>query len=260
MLLKFLGENNDSGPVGKNCPFVIGEAYEVAEIFEHPWHIMLRKPGDTDWPRPGDPMFGWHPDFFERTETPIPIISCGYVYADHMSDCFGVLLDDPEAIAKVQKFEEIEDAIVDQHDIAWVMDEEDYESWHTRMGHMYPNPVARCVYDLEQSPIGTPAIHIPENVHLTEHGLYLPFATVAYSTQEMVEHDVSNSQAQNNINTFLKSLSIGPHPARILYDVAWWSIDEKPRLINPPGCTVSAHRMPNITEGICPQCGQPYKQ
>jgi hypothetical protein len=55
---------------------------------------------------------------------------------------------------------------------------------------------------------------------------------LTYSTQELVLHDVSNSEAQQHIGDLLAALSIKVHSARILDDVEYWARDEYPRLIN----------------------------
>jgi hypothetical protein len=68
----------------------VGQFYEVAEILEHPYHIMIRKPNGK-WPRPGDPFFAWHPDeYFESPPTGIPALSCGYQHED--LEFFGTII------------------------------------------------------------------------------------------------------------------------------------------------------------------------
>lgn len=258
MLLKFIGENEGSGSAGAQCPFVVGEAYEVAEIFEHPWHLMVRNPGDAQWPKPGDPEFGWHPEFFVRTDKPIPIVACGYVYQDYLSDCFGVLLDDPEDVARVRGYDELEDVVVDRHEKPWPQENESYDEWHARVGHEYPGLLAQCVYGLENLAIGVPAVQITDDVFLADaEGIRVPFATVVYGTQQMVNYDVSNSVAQQRITALLRCLSIDARPARLLRNVAWWARDENPRLINPPDCPEQGHRLEG-TVGVCPQCGHQF--
>ena len=50
-------------------PFTVGRVYDVAEIFELPFHVMARNPGESTWPSPGDAMFAWHhEDVFEPTD------------------------------------------------------------------------------------------------------------------------------------------------------------------------------------------------
>jgi hypothetical protein len=61
---------------------VAGRSYEVAEILEHPGHVMVRKP-DGKWPKPGEWYFAMHADeYFESPRQGIPAFSCGFEYVD----------------------------------------------------------------------------------------------------------------------------------------------------------------------------------
>ena len=58
----------------------LGKSYEVAEIYEWPWHLMVRNPGERRWPAPDNPWFGWSADEFETPAEPVPILRCGFIH------------------------------------------------------------------------------------------------------------------------------------------------------------------------------------
>ena len=137
-------------------------------------------------------------------------------------------------MARARRYDEIIYAIVERYDDDSPQENESYDAWYKRVGHEYLTPIAECVYGFEKIQIGIPTVRVPDDVFLAEPGFRVPFATVSYSTQEIVFCDVSNSEAEQHITSLLRALSIEPHPARLLGDVAWWAYDEYPRLINPP--------------------------
>src|SRR5512143_3076783 len=106
-LLKFRGSPHPPNSPGyrapEQLPMEIGKAYEVAEIYEMEGHLMVREPGATEWPRPGSYRFGWHPDYFETSAEPIPIVSCGFEYNEFLTDFFGVILNRPPHIECVRE-------------------------------------------------------------------------------------------------------------------------------------------------------------
>jgi len=68
--------------ISPNRHIVAGRRYEIAEILEHPGHVMVQKPNGR-WPIPGEPYFAMHPDeYFESPKRSIPAVSCGYDYVE----------------------------------------------------------------------------------------------------------------------------------------------------------------------------------
>jgi hypothetical protein len=62
----------------------VGANYDVSEILEFPLHCMVRLESEA-WPRPGDPLFGLHPDefFASPKDGLLDIRSCGYTWYCH---------------------------------------------------------------------------------------------------------------------------------------------------------------------------------
>jgi hypothetical protein len=203
-------------------------------------------------------MFSWHPEFFERTDQPLPILSWGYSYRDDMSSCFGVVIDDVDDVAKIRRYEKASDRIYQMVPHSWPIEEECFTAWHERIGRPYSSALGRCLYRLERHEIGVPAVSIHDDVFLPDAEIQLPFATVTYSTDEMVKYNVSCAQANRHIGSLLHALSIAPRKAGIPA-ISWWSYGEFPRLINAPGCPEMYHRQDRRIEGVCPQCGLPYQ-
>ena len=97
MILKYVGD--EGGPEGMAAraagPLAIGKSYEVAEIYEWPWHLMVRNPGERRWPAPDNPWFGWSADEFETPAEPVPILRCGFIHVERFTNFFGALIDNP---------------------------------------------------------------------------------------------------------------------------------------------------------------------
>ncbi len=91
MILKYIGEEQDDAPAKARAPLTIGQRYEVAEIYEWPWRLMVRQPGETRWPAPGSPWFGWSADEFEDHTEPIPILRCGFEHIERFMHFYGAL-------------------------------------------------------------------------------------------------------------------------------------------------------------------------
>ena len=73
-----------------NRHVMVGRTYEIAEILEHPGHVMARKPNGK-WPRPGEWYFAMHPEeYFEAPLTGIPAFSCGYALVE--LEFFGTII------------------------------------------------------------------------------------------------------------------------------------------------------------------------
>jgi hypothetical protein len=67
---------------GLGSPFKKGTIYDVAEILEIPWHVMVRKP-NGQWPKPGELWFCWHPEeWFASPPNGLDILTCGYFCQD----------------------------------------------------------------------------------------------------------------------------------------------------------------------------------
>lgn len=98
MILRYTGnvDDDETPRVSPSCPLRVGHAYEVAEIYEWPWHLMAREPRATCWPAPGSPWFGLNADEFETTDEPIPILRSGFVRYERLAGFFGVILESPD--------------------------------------------------------------------------------------------------------------------------------------------------------------------
>lgn len=112
MILRFLGEPDYpdqslyEDPVC--CPLRIGESYEVAEIYDWPGHVMVRKPGERSWPVPGSSWFAWHEEEFEIPKRPIPILRCGFYWNDYLSSYFGITVTEPEVVCRFRALDEVD--------------------------------------------------------------------------------------------------------------------------------------------------------
>jgi len=100
MILKYIGEEQDDAPAKARAPLTIGQRYEVAEIYEWPWRLMVRQPGETRGPAPGSPWFGWSADEFEDHTEPIPILRCGFEHIERFMHFYGALLSQPRDIER----------------------------------------------------------------------------------------------------------------------------------------------------------------
>ncbi len=104
MILRYGVDPDDDEPLvaKRPSPLVVGERYEVAEIYEWPWHLMARRPGEGRWPVPGEGGFGLPADEFEPTDEAIPIVRSGYVRCESLMHFFGAILTAPEHIRVIR--------------------------------------------------------------------------------------------------------------------------------------------------------------
>lgn len=224
MLLKFLGHKHPT-------PFEVGEVYDVAEIFEMPMHVMVRRPGEERWPVPGSPWFGWHPDeLFERTDKPIEIISCGFFYNEYLSEFYGVLVRDAGHIETLRKLKELEYECPDNED--------EVAAWEARVAAEFSVDVARALSRLDDSLICC-EFGVFDNVFLAEEAGIGP--SVGFAGCDLVamgRMEISKALVRRTIEEFLEPLGIrGLEPRD--HACGFWQGPGGRRLISPPegmGC------------------------
>jgi len=232
MLLKCIHEHTDvstytgSGFEPIEYPFKVGKIYEVAEIYEHPGHVMVRAPGATKWPKPGDPTFNWHPcEVFEPTNEPIEILSCGYAYEDYCNDMFGVVIDNPSDVARLKH-------LTDELQFRYELEDlDDYQTWRNQFALHLPLWLAEAWYELETSSTN------PDVAYFTNlifgDGLKWLFVAVGFHYREMVTSDMRKAEAAQEVVGYLAKLRIQcPIPDHL--SLQFWAGDGSPRLINPP--------------------------
>lgn len=219
MILRFYG--SPQYRASSVQPIEIGEAYEVAEIFEMEGHLMVRKPGEDRWPVPGSQGFGWMPEWFEPTEKPIPIISCGFRFNDFLTDFFGVILG-PEQVEVVRALKDVSDPD----------DDEEFEVWRAREVAELPLEAAQNLFELMQLPV---PLHFGafQHVFLADEPLKSPFGFVGTFLAELARDDVSKDVVGEHLGRLLYSLEIrGFEVAEI--NLRFWEGTGGDRLINAP--------------------------
>lgn len=215
MILKYLGPPADyplsSGPFALQ----VGSSYDVAEILEMPDHLMCRAPGSKKWPVPGDPMFGWHPEFFENPVLPIEIVSCGYLER-RWSGYWGVVLNEPEDVRRIRDYQATYHENIDPPDFPTPLS---FESWYAQIPTL-PERVARVVYELELMPGALPEVVVEDRVRAPMESCK-PFVVVAYESNLMINHLMSKTDAEARVNRFLECLDIRTSPIEEVNMTFW---------------------------------------
>jgi hypothetical protein len=222
MILRYRGcpDPPDSPHYHEFPHLVIGEKYEVAEIFEMDGHLMVRKPGQTRWPAPGEDGFGVHPEWFEYVDEPIPILSCGYEYNDTLCNYFGVLLDQPEHIEIVRALRRLEGPDDDQT----------FETWNAREGAGFPEDAARALFDwLTNYPYDFGWV---SEALLVDPPVNVPFAFMGAYGDAVFRMDVRHADLKSCIDRVLRGFGIRDVEAGVI-DCSYWRGTGKGRLINP---------------------------
>ena len=207
------------GPGLEHWPLVVGQTYDVAEIYEVPYHLMVRRPGEKRWPVPGDLMFGWHPELFEPTTTPIEICSCGYEYVDLLCDKLGVVMSEPEVVEWCRTFQRATSC----DDVSsWSGDPAELHRMHEIFDQAY-----------EELPLGSPDMYVCDDLFFPEDEIACPFAALYHSTQTLLHCDVKRTEASEMLRRFLALAGLPPKEPQIL-QVTYFRGNGQPRLINPP--------------------------
>ncbi len=229
MLLKCIDVTewrDKDGNVLPECPFKLGDVYDVAEIYERPIHVMARLPGEKRWPRPGEPMFGYDfEDLFEPTNEPLEIISCGYIPIE-LDDFFGVHIDNPADVKLLRALEEL-----------WVPDDgEPFETWcKRRAGNVAASNHLRIWYDHIEGPGGI-YVTVHDKIVYCDKDLVWPWVSVGADVACPTCLDALRDEINKEIADLLGPLGIAHGPA--VKDFRWyWYGDGPPRLIgsNAPG-------------------------
>jgi hypothetical protein len=230
VILKFLGCPYPPGSPEyrspESYPLVAGEKYEVAEIYEAQEHLMVRPVGAARWPVPGDPWFGWHPEWFEPTAQPIPIVSCGFYYNTTLTGFYGVILQRAEHIELVRELDEVD----------WPNDDEPFEEWHERAARALPFGAAELLYRLLE-PHLLLCQDVYEHVFLADHhlGPVGPrFAYVGTFLQDLARHDVRKHEFGERLGEFLYAMGIQDFEVDEINFGFWQGTRGGDRLINAP--------------------------
>jgi hypothetical protein len=204
----------------------VDEIYDVAEIFEMEGHVMVRRPGEKRWPAPGSHLFGLHPEWFDSTSTPIPIVSCGYHYNEFLHDFYGVLLDHPELVDTIGKLRDIDVPDVDM--------DEDFATWQKREAVSLPENGALRLYELLSLPV-PPSFGVFKHVHLADERIGSPFAYAGAFLAELARGDVSTRTFSEQLGLLLYALEIDGFEVTEIDMSFWQGTDGGDRLINAPG-------------------------
>lgn len=212
MILKYVGcpEPPDSPRYYELPGLVIGGEYEIAEIFEMEGHVMVQRPGETRWPCPGSPVFGIHPEWFEPTKAPIPIVSCGFRYHDYLCDFFGVILDRPEYVDVVGRLKQ-----VDCPD-----EDEEFDDWQRREAPDFSTDTALALYEFLRLPVPVD-FGVCKYVFLADGKVNSPFAYAGAHLAALARHRVTTDEFGQRLGQLLYSLEIrGFEVADI--DLGYW--------------------------------------
>ena len=207
----------EQGLVPCEYPFIVGETYEVVEILECSGHVMARRPGETKWPQPGDPMFNWHlDDVFEVPDAPIEIVSCGCACIE-VAGYYGVKVEGP---ADVKRLSVLED------ELELIEEGEGFDTWWQRAKADVPEDVARVWYEIDTQWKHVPEAWIHDDFHPTVE--WQPFFTVAFGYDYLFRNEISAKMANDLIRNFLAALRLEKTgPADHLYFEYWTSYKER---------------------------------
>lgn len=204
-------------------PLIVGETYEVVELLENLDHVMARKPGETNWPKPGDHWFCLHPELFERTNKPIEIVSCGYWYFDSCDDMFGVVIEEPEYVERLRSLNKLWACLDNEI-------EAKFELWRKQYAADLPEWLAKVWHEIiTDDDFEQPDFWVQDGPIVFPKDMAYPFAPVGFRAG----FDRNEEQATRGVEEFLARLKI-PHEKPDSLDVECWIGDGSPRLINAP--------------------------
>jgi hypothetical protein len=203
--------------------FVVGELYEVAEIYEMDGHLMVRAPGAARWPAPGEWGFGIHPEWFSPTSEPIPIISCGFYYNEFLIDFFGVTLQQRAHVDLVRLLDAVD----------YPEDDELFESWRARAAAALPPECAEPLFRLQH--IRMPLhMGVAEQVFLADEGVGRSFAYVGTFLADLARRDMSRQMYAERLAPLLRAMGVQEFEIREVNLTYWQGTHGGDRLINAP--------------------------
>lgn len=198
--------------------------YDVAEILEEPGFLMVRAPGSSTWPSPGDTLFSIDPYLFDPVTTPIEILSCGYQRVTYLNGKLGCLFSEKSDI------DALEQARVDLKDVDTPQAGESFDDWRARAAQNLSDPLATYLYSLGDGPLFEPEVLIYVGV-VAPKCLPRRLGAVLYDCTALVRWDIGRLGAERRISEFLGSL--GVRVGRIgMLDTVFWIGNGAPRLIN----------------------------
>lgn len=208
-------------------PGLSGELVDAAEIFEDPGWLMARLPGDSVWPRPGAPGFGWRPDVFERPDRRVEIVSCGYARSKYLAfHAFGLVVTDASSVRSLREFKTLLERMTPAEPGNM------FDEWRNRCGVVLPDDLAQVLFDLDTTALGIPEVGIHENVVYPDD-LSPAFASLSYFCRMLVQHEATSCQASAYIVRLLSALSINVNGKPGLLDIVYWHGDGNPRYSIP---------------------------
>jgi|GEM_PF-4728111 len=225
MVLKYLG-CRDSASLAQYyeaAGLVVGQAYEVAEIFEAEGQLMVRPVGAERWPPPGHPFFGLQPEYFEPTDKPIPIVSCGFRHNSYLTDFLGALLTQPEHIELIRELERVD--LPDE--------EERFARWVARAARDLSREAAQAYFELLKLPVPCD-MGIIEQVYLVDEPLPERFAYIGCYLAELGRHDVRRATFETRLGDLLNALEIRGFEIGEIGLSFWQGTAGGERLINAP--------------------------
>jgi len=223
VILRYRGAPPNAPRRRESPDLLIGAEYEVAEIFEMEGHLMARPPGETRWPGPHQPRFGIPPEWFEPTPQPIPIVSCGYVYCDFLSDFHGAILTRKEALDAVQQLNSFDPPDED----------EEFDDWNQRAGCAMRADGAAALFNLLTLPTPT---HFGVFRHIlgADRPVGRTFAYAGTFLADLARDDVSANDYGEHLGNLLVTLEIGGFEIETTTLNFWQGTGGGDRLINAP--------------------------
>ncbi len=215
MLLRFTGLRGQRG-------LTPGKVYDVAEILEHPTHLMVREPGTSAWPAPGEDGFGLECDEVESCGKPIEIVSCGYEYVDFLINSVGFVVTDAPSVEALRAFRNFERGLDD-----YPLEAESIAQWRARCEIRNFEREASAIYGAWNSKVHMPEVFIgPKPFYPLEPW---PFVAVCYSCDHIVRCDATRTEVARILAEFADALEIAAPPAEQL-QLSYWAGDGRPRL------------------------------
>lgn len=199
----------------------VGRQYEVAEIFEMEGYVMARPPEAKRWPVPGTPAFGIQPEWFDATNEPLPIVSCGFYYNDFLRNFYGVVLEDPREVEAIAHLKGVEPPD----------DEENFDDWQARELDDASPAVARALYQLMLLPVATD-FGVFRHVHLAEEVSRDTFAYAGAFLDALARFDVTRHDYSEALGRLLNALEIPSFEVSEIDTAFWQGTRGGKRLIN----------------------------
>lgn len=233
MILKYVGDEEEGAPSKPKSagPLVVGQSYEVAEIYEWPWHLMVRRPGERRWPGPGNPLFGWNADEFDTPTEPISILRCGFVHVERLTNFFGALVHNPQQIERFRALSYLRYPHFGETFEAWLANP--YGELSAAARYYAPDlpplsaEVARAFYDWVEFPahsFGPPESGVIDEVVAANQPLKVPFLFVGRGGEPhccRACHDTRATALKTCLERLLRSLGIDGVEAREL-NLRFW--------------------------------------